>query len=55
MEMAFMAPVRPKFPYKGARPGWQVSDSLATAFPIEEQSKPNFILEIAKRYVKYLN
>jgi hypothetical protein len=32
-----MAPVRLQFPFKGARSGWQVPDSLATAFPLEEQ------------------
>jgi hypothetical protein len=42
MEMAFMVPVRPKFPFKGARSGWQMSDSLATAFPLEEQSETEF-------------
>jgi hypothetical protein len=37
-----MAPVRPQFPFKGARSGWQVPDSLATAFPLEEQSETEF-------------
>jgi hypothetical protein len=50
-----MAPVRPQFPFKGARSGWQGPDSLATAFRSKNNAKSNFILEIAKRYVKYLN
>jgi hypothetical protein len=56
METAFMAPVRPKSPFKGERSGWQVPpDSLATAFRAKNKAKPNFVLEIAKRYVKYLS
>jgi hypothetical protein len=50
-----MAPVRPKFPFKGARSDWQGPDSLATAFRAKNKAKPNFILDIAERYVKYLN
>jgi hypothetical protein len=42
MEMAFMALFRPKFPFKGARSCNEASDWLATEFPIEEQSKPEF-------------
>jgi hypothetical protein len=42
MDLAFMAPFHPKFPFKGARSGWQVPDSLATAFPLEAQSKTEF-------------
>jgi hypothetical protein len=30
MEMTFMAPLSPKFPFKGARSGNEVSDWLAT-------------------------
>jgi hypothetical protein len=50
-----MVPVRPKVPFKGARSGWQVPNSLATAFRSKNKAKPNFMLEIAKRCVKYLN
>jgi hypothetical protein len=39
-----MAPVRLKFP-----------DSLATALLAKNKAKPNFVLEIAKRFAKYLN
>jgi hypothetical protein len=55
MEIAFMAPVRLKFPFNRTHSGWQVPDSLATAFRSKNKAKPNFILEIAKRYVTYLN
>jgi hypothetical protein len=55
METAFMSPVRLKFPFNRARSGWQVPDSLATAFRSKNKANPNLILEIAKRYVKYLN
>jgi hypothetical protein len=48
MEIACMALFLPKFPFKGARSGNEASDWLAAEFPLEEQSKPNFTLEIAK-------
>jgi hypothetical protein len=40
-----MAPVRPKFPFKRARSGVQVPDSLATAFHAKNKAKPNFVLK----------
>jgi hypothetical protein len=48
MEMALMAFFRPKFPFKGACSGNEASDWLATAFTLEEQTKPNLIQEIVK-------
>jgi hypothetical protein len=42
MEMACMALFRPKFPFKVARSGNEASEWLATEFPLEEQSKPEF-------------
>jgi hypothetical protein len=40
MEMDCIALFRPKF--KGARSGSEARDWLATEFPLEEQSKPEF-------------
>jgi hypothetical protein len=42
MEMAFMALIRPKFSFKGARAGKEASDWLATEFSLEEQYKIEF-------------
>jgi hypothetical protein len=42
MEIDFMALFHPKFPFKGARSGNEASYWLATEYPLEEQSKPEF-------------
>jgi hypothetical protein len=57
MEMAFMTPVRPNFPFMGARSGGEMSDSLATAFPFEEQSKTEFqtLCEISQLKQEIIN
>jgi hypothetical protein len=48
MEMTFMTPLSPKFPFKGARSGNEVSDCLAQNFRSKNKAKPNLIQEIAK-------
>jgi hypothetical protein len=48
MDMTYMALFLPKLSSKRARSGNEPSDWLATEFPFKEQSKTNFIIEIAK-------